>query len=198
MGGIEQSVKDYKRRVRTMLIPIKDKIAEDPSFDEMLDWLQSKESEFQEAFGGTNVYDGIAFTYKGGYAHSWNYGDYSTYDATTRPWYQAAENTNGEVIIVPAYMTYLEDSQQAVAQDVILSLTEKYNEDITFEIDLKMSELIEQVSKASHRYEGEKTVIFDDHGNIINGTVEKELLHNIFQSDSVISSSYSSPPGVYS
>ena len=88
---------------------VEEKIAQDVSFDEMMTWLQSEESTWSNAIG-PDVYDGFALTYKGGYARSWTYGEYSDYDATTRPWYQQAQAAGGETVVVAPYVTFLDAS----------------------------------------------------------------------------------------
>ena len=96
----------YLSVFKVMTVQIKEEIAGNPSFADMQSWLQKHEDVFAEAVG-RDIYDGFAMTYKGGYAHRWNYGDYSKYDPNTRPWYQESARAKGEPVVVASYFSYL-------------------------------------------------------------------------------------------
>lgn len=187
----ETLVQGYVKTFRTMLIPIHDKIAEDISFDEMSDWMLSKEEAFETAFGGNDVYDGIALTYKGGYAHSWNYGDYSDYDPNTRPWYQQARQADGEVVVVAPYVTYLDPSYLTDDGYILMTIAQKYNDEISFDLDLKINEIKDLLAKKETAYKGEKIFLYDKQGYILTSTDNQDFAHNIYTTDEVISNDLS-------
>lgn len=184
-------IEDYKKIFSTMLIPIKHKIQEDPSFDEMCAWMLQMDSEFQNAFGEGGVFDGIALTYKGGYAHSWNYGDYSDYDPNTRPWYQQAQQANGEIAVVAPYVTYLDTSYLNDDEYIIMSIAQKYDDEISFDLDLKLNQIKELLSKKNMRYSNEKIFLIDQQGYILTSTDQEAFAHNVFQSDDTIDEDFS-------
>lgn len=187
----ETLIEGYKKAFSSMLIPIRDKFAEDPSFEEMSDWMLSKEVEFKEAFGGDDVYDGIALTYKGGFAHSWNYGDYTDYDPNTRPWYQQAQEADGEVTVVAPYVTYLDPSYLSDDGYILMTIAQKYNDEISFDLDLKIKEIQNLLHEKKMTYEGEQIFLFNQQGYILTSTDEKVFAHNIYQEDDVISADLS-------
>ncbi len=145
------------------------------------------ESEFQEAFGGDEIYDGIAFTYKGGYAHSWNYGDYSNYDASTRPWYQQAQQADGQATIVAPYVTYLDPSYLTDDGYILMSIAQKYNDEISFDLDLKIKEISNLLAAREMPYAGEKIFLYDPQGYILTSTAQQDFAHNVYQPDSIVS-----------
>ena len=102
-AGAEADYAALERRYvsvfKALTIHVRGEIAEDPSFDEMNAWLQAHEASFRDAVG-EDVYDGFAMTYRGGYAHSWDYGDYTDYDPNTRIWYREAQRAGGEITVV--------------------------------------------------------------------------------------------------
>lgn len=53
----------FEERSTCLRMEAVNKIQEDLTFDEMQEWIQSKEDEYREAVG-EDVYDGFAFTYK--------------------------------------------------------------------------------------------------------------------------------------
>ena len=176
----------YKNSFKSILIPIRDKIAEDPSFEEMQAWLQSKEEEFRYAVGA-DAYDGIAFTYKGGYAHSWDYGDYTNYDPNTRPWYQEAQKADGEIAVVAPYVTYLSTANQAVGTDILMTIAQKYNDEISFDLDLKLPKIKSILQNINMLYPNERVFIYNADGQILSSTTEAAFAHNVYEADEVIS-----------
>lgn len=189
-ASYDSLIKGYTNTFKAMVVQIKEKIAEDPSFEEMNTWLQQQEKSYQEAFG-TEVYDGIALTYKGGFAHSWNYGDYSDYDPNTRPWYQQAVEANGEVVVVAPYITYLDASYFEDDEYILMTIAQQYNDEISFDLDLKLRDIRNLLNTREMMYSGERIFIFDQDGYILSSTSQDEYAHNIFRVDEVINQEYS-------
>lgn len=187
----ETLIQGYIKTFRSMTIPIKHKIAENPTFDEMSDWMLEREAEFQEAFGGSDVYDGIALTYKGGYAHSWDYGDYTDYDPNTRPWYQQAAEAKGEVTVVAPYVTYLDTSYLTEDGYILLTIAQKYKDEISFDLDLKIKEIRNLLVEKRTAYQGEEIFLFDKEGYILTSTEDGFFAHNIYKPDDVITKEFS-------
>lgn len=165
---------------------IREKLEEDPSFDEMNEWLQSKEDEFAEQVG-VEIYDGVALTYKGGFAHSWHYGEYSNYDPNTRPWYQQAQEAKGEVAIVAPYVTYLDASYFEDGGNVLMSIVQKYNDEISFDYDIKLTEIRDILSSRGFQYKTSKVMLYDKAGYILSSNDENQYAHNIKKADKTIS-----------
>lgn len=176
----------YITTFNNLVVMIEEKIKQDYTFDEMLTWLQSKEIALQESIG-TDVYDGIAFSYKGGYVRSWSYGDYTNYDPTTRPWYQRAEEGRGETVVVAPYVTFLDPSYLNSDQYILMTIAKKYNQDITFDYDIKIMEIQKLLSEREYAYDGTRVLLFDEDGYILSSNDKKEFGHNVFQADDVIS-----------
>ena len=178
-------IEGYETAFKGILIPITDKLKEDPSFDEMQSWLLSKDYEFRNAVG-EDAYDGIALTYKGGYAHSWDYGDYTNYDPNTRPWYQEAQKADGKIAVVAPYVTYTSDVNTDDQADILMTIAQKYDEEISFDLDLllpKVKSILEHVNTA---YRGEKVFIYNAEGQILSCTDDRTFAHNIYKADDVI------------
>ena len=171
---------------KAMTIHIKEKIEEDLSYDEMNAWLHSHEPFFKDAVG-EKIFDGFAMTYKGSYAHSWDYGDYTHYDPNTRPWYQQAQKTNGQVTIVAPYVTFLDPSYLNSDQYIEMTVAQKYNDEISFDLDLKILEINELLKKRPTEYKDSVAFLFDDKGFIISATDSSFYSHNINTPDTVIS-----------
>ena len=177
---------NYMRAFAILRMEAVNQIKKDLSFDEMLTWLQSKEKEFSSAIG-EDIYDGFAFTYKGGYARSWSYGDYSTYDPNTRPWYQQARAANGKVVVVAPYQTYLSNTDYIKQYDTLrLSVVQKYNDDISFDFDLDVYEINALLANRSTVYSGTKVFFYDKDGYILSSTDDTYYGHNVNTADSVI------------
>lgn len=178
----------YKASFQSILIPIIDKIEEDPSFDEMQSWLQGKEEEFSQAVG-EDVYDGIAFTYKGGYAHSWDYGDYSDYDPNTRPWYQQAQKADGEIALVAPYVTFTSEVNAEENADIVMSIAQKYNDEISFDLDLKLPKLKSILEEIKLLYKNEVIILYNSAGEILSTSAEELYAHNAYDSDDAVTES---------
>ncbi|MDD2968119.1 MAG: hypothetical protein EOM34_10015 [Clostridia bacterium] len=163
-----------------------EKIEENPSFTEMNDWLQSKEDSFSQQIG-EDVYDGIALTYKGGYVHSWHYGDYTDYDPNTRPWYQQAQEGNGEVVIVAPYVTYLDASYFEDDEYILMTIAQKYNDEISFDYDIKIMEIRKLLENRELQYDTARIMFYDDEGYILSSNDDRLFAHNIKAPDAVIS-----------
>lgn len=174
---------NYVTSFSSIIIQIEEKIKEDPSFDEMNTWLQNHNSRFKNAIG-SNVYDGIALTYKGGFAHSWDYGDYSNYDPSTRPWYQQAQKGKGKVVVVAPYVTYTGLIEMTIAK--------KYSKTISFDLDLKTPQINSLLKDRNFEYKGTTALLFDKKGYILSSTDSALYCHNINNYDKVISKSLSS------
>lgn len=178
---------NYIRAFKVLRMEAENKINEDPSFDEMQTWLQSKDEVFRDAVG-EDVYDGFAFTYKGGYAHSWNYGDYSDYDPASRPWYQAAEAADGEAAVVAPYVTFLSDTDYIEDYDILrMSVVQKYDDEISFDFDLNVGEINGLIAGRSTVYNGTVAFLYDKDGYILSSTDEEYYGHNIHTADAQIS-----------
>lgn len=183
-------MQEYVRLFDTAYHQVSEKIAEDPSFEEMDAWLKNQDEALSQAMG-PNIYDGISFTYKGGFARSWEYGDYSNYDPTTRDWYKTAERANGETAVVPPYVTFL-DSQFADNESyILLSIVKKYNDEIYVDYVVKLSEVKAMLENRSPLYAGTRLLLFDAEGAILSSNNGKEYAHNINTPDAVISQSMS-------
>lgn len=165
-----------------------------PSFDEMNSWLQDHEEDFSSVFNktsdGSMVYDGLALTYpngynidgsvKLGYAHSWKYGDYSSYDPGTRFWYQEAQKANGEVMVVAPYTAYLAGTDWiADDQKIEISVVQKYNENISVDLDLKIYEINSILADRKTAYSNMSAILFDKDGFIISSTISDLYVHKV-------------------
>lgn len=182
-------MEEYVRIFDTAYHQVTEKIAEDPSFEEMDAWLKSQDSGLSEAMGA-DIYDGISFTYKGDFARSWEYGDYSNYDPTTRRWYQIAEEADGKTAIVAPYVTFL-DSQFADNDSyILLSIVKKYNDEIYVDYDIKIMEIKELLRNREQIYGGTRLMLYDKDGYILSSSDEEEFAHNVYQPDSVISEEF--------
>ncbi len=178
---------NYMRAFKVLRMEAVNQINKDLTFDEMLQWLQSKDQEFLDAVG-EGVYDGFAFTYKGGYARSWDYGDYSEYDPNTRPWYQQAWEADGEVVVVAPYQTFLSNTSYIEKYDTLrMSVVQKYNYEISFDFDLDVKEINTLLANRSTIYSGTKVFFYDKDGYILSSTDDCYYGHNINTADSVIS-----------
>jgi len=189
---------DYQRLIdsyisifKTITIHVKHKIKDDPSFDEMNKWLQAHDKAFGSAIG--KEFDGFAMTYKGKYAHSWNYGDYSHYDPNTRPWYQQAAKGLGKVVVVPPYVTYLGSSAQAKTEDAVIEMTiaQKYSDSIAFDLDLKLYSFSELLDKRHIGYKHATLLLFDKDGYILSTNRRDLYSHNVKSEDKFVSASFS-------
>lgn len=178
--------KSYVRAFKVLRMEAVNKIKENPTFDEMQIWLQSKDTEFADAVG-TDVYDGFAFTYKGGYAHSWNYGDYSDYDPATRPWYQSAEANDGKVTVVAPYVTFLSNTDLIEDYDILrMSVVQKYNDEVSFDFDLNVAEINALIAGRKTVYNGTVAFLYDKDGYILSSTNPEYYGHNIHTIDSQV------------
>lgn len=176
----------YVQTFNAIVVQLEDKIAEDPSFEEMNAWLQSKEEGWGAAIG-TDIYDGIAMTYKGGYAHSWNYGEYSDYDPNTRPWYQQAQAADGEVTVVAPYVTYLDPSYFADDEYILMTIAQKYNDEISFDYDIKIKGIEKILTGRTLLYDNSSIMLYDPQGYILSSNNDELFAHNIYQVDDVVS-----------
>lgn len=165
---------------------ITDKIEEDPSFEELDSWLKSKEETFKKSMG-ENVYDGIAVTYKGGYAHSWSYGDYTDYDATKRRWYQVAKEADGKTAIVAPYVTFLDSQFDDDDSYILMSIVRKYNDEIYFDYDIKIKETEKMLQGKKKMYDGTELFMYDKNGYILSSSDQSKFAHNIYNPDDCVS-----------
>lgn len=184
---------DYKRLIsayttdfKMMVNEIIPQIEKDLTFDEMEAFLHSKEKTYESAIGA-DAYDGISFTYKGGYAHSWDYGEYSDYNPNTRPWYQAAKEGNGEIVVTAPYVTFLNESELPDTDDyIVLTLAQKYNDDISFCYDIKTYAVNELLSKRYNRYRNTFAMMYDANGYIMSCTKPEYYCHNVYKVDEIL------------
>ena len=187
----ETLTKNYIRAFKVLRMEAVNKINENPSFDEMLAWLQSKDEVFRDAVGD-DVYDGFAYTYKGGYAHSWDYGDYSNYDPNTRPWYQQARDAGGEVVVVAPYVTFLSNTDYIKRYDILrLSIAQRYNDEVSFDFDLDVKEINALLADRQTVYSGTKVFFYNQDGYILSSTDAAYYGHNVNEADEQISDSLS-------
>jgi len=180
----------YLSVYRGITIPVKEKLQENPSFDEMSTWLQAHEDEFREAVG-RDIYDGLAITYQGGYAHSWNYGDYSAYDPSTRIWYQEAEKANGNITVVAPYVTYVGGSFPNSDQYMEISVVERYTDEVSFDLDLKIYDIDALLKNQSFGYAGTQALLYDRDGYILSSTDRSLYCHNIKSVDAAVTADLS-------
>ena|GEM_PF-793672 len=179
----------YVSVFKAIVNQVSEKAAQDPSFDEMNAWLQMHDKLFAQAVG-EKIYDGFAMTYKGGYAHSWNYGDYSKYDPQTRPWYQEASRAEGRVTVIAPYVTYLGSLSKARAPDanVELSIAQKHSEEISWELDLKTYDVSGLFSERGFDYGGASALLVDKKGYILSTNDKSFYCRNVYdQSDALVS-----------
>ena len=174
----------YISAFKVLTMHVRGQINRNPSFAEMLGWMQSQDEIFKEAIG-TEVFDGFYMTYKGGYVRSWTYGDYSNYNVSTRPWYQQAARAGGKVTVVAPYLSYLGPDQLKEDQVIILSIAQKYSDEVTFAMDLKLKELDRLLVQRRKNYEGTKEMLLDKEGYVLSATDKKYYAHNINQPDQV-------------
>ena len=175
----------YVSVFKTISIPVKDEIATDPSFEEMDSWLKGNESAFSDAVGA-NAYDGFAVTYKGGYAHSWSYGDYAGYDPNTRRWYQQAQSAGGEVTVVAPYVSYLSSVGQADRLTLNFTIAQRYSDTVSFDLDLNASEISDLFSSRRARFEDTAGLLVDSSGYILSSSDVSLLSHNVNTTDDVV------------
>ena len=180
----------YVSVFRAIASQVREKLAEDPSFGELNLWLQGHEQSFREAVG-KKIYDGFAVTYKGGYAHSWNYGNYADYDPNTRVWYQAAQKADGKVAVVPPYVTYVGGQFPNSDQYIELSVVQKLTAEISLELDIKIYDINALFSHRSFVYAGSLGLLFDKNGYILSTTDKTLYCHNIGTPDQAVSESLS-------
>ncbi|MDD3409411.1 MAG: response regulator [Eubacteriales bacterium] len=182
---------DYIRSFKILRMEAVEKIKQDLSFDDMLSWLQSRDATFMDAIG-EDVYDGFAFTYKGGYAHSWDYGDYTDYDPNTRPWYQVARDAGGEIAVVAPYTTFLSNTAYIQRYDTLrMSIAQRYNDEISFDFDLNVTEINALIADRQTIYGGTVAFLYDQNGYILSSTDPNYYGHNTGTVDMVISRSLS-------
>ena len=153
-------------------------------------WLQAHEDVFREAVD-KDVYDGFAMTYKGGYAHSWNYGDYSKYDPNTRPWYQQAAKAGGEPVVVAPYLSFLGASKLKADQVIIMTIAQKYSDTISFDLDLKIKKLDAVLSQRKTEHAGTSMLLFNKAGFILSSTNKAYYAHNVNEPDESLSKNLS-------
>ena len=187
MADYSSLTDSYIRDFQVLRMEAEEQIKRGLTFDEMLTWLQSREADYQNALG-EGIYDGFAFTYKGGYVHSWNYGDYSDYDPASRPWYQVAEKADGKIAVVAPYLTYLSDTDLIAQYDSLrLSIVQKYSDEISFDYDLNVKEINELLAERNTMYQGTVCFLYDKDGYILSSTDAGYYGHNIEVDDEKIS-----------
>ena len=176
----------YTSVFKALTIQVREKIAEEPDFAEMQRWLQERDTLFADAVG-EKIYDGFAMTYQGGYAHSWDYGDYSQYVPESRPWYRQAQKAQGRVTIVAPYVTYLDPSYIESDQYIELTIAQKYSDDISFDLDLKISGINALLAERYTTYSSATAVLCNPDGYILSTTDAALYCHNIHTPDAALS-----------
>ena len=180
----------YLSVFRAMMIPVGEKLAENPSFGEMNAWLQAHDEAFGEAVG-KDVFDGFAMTYQGGYAHSWDYGDYSDYDPDTRLWYQQAQKAGGEAVVVAPYVSYLGQDVLAEDQLIELSVVQRVSDGVSCELDLKLAGIAGLFSQHTLDYRQTQCLLYNPEGYILSASDSVYYAHNVAKPDGVVSESLS-------
>jgi signal transduction histidine kinase len=179
---------NYISIFKTLTIPIRDKVDEGISFDEMQAYLRSNNEKYTQAIG-EDIFDGIALTYKGGYARSWDYGDYSHYDPTKRIWYQRAQEAGGEPVLVPPYVSYLGVNAPSADQVIEITVAQKYNDEVSFDLDLKLGEISSLINNKNASYDGASVLLYEKNGYILAATDSTLYSHNVQVADSAVSES---------
>lgn len=182
-------ITSYIRQFDVAYTHLSEKIAEDPSFEEMDAWLKGMENVWAGAMGGAGIYDGVSLTYKGGFARSWSYGDYSDYDPATRRWYRIAEAANGKTATTAPYVTFMDSQATDDGSWLVMSIVRKYNDEIYVDYDIKLIEIESLLQKRYYPYKGTELLLFDKDGYILSCSDGKKFGHNLFQPDSVVSAS---------
>lgn len=182
----ENLLNHYISTFRLLVSDTIPKIEEDISYNEMNEWLQSREAGYEEAIG-KDVYDGFSMTYKGGYAHSWSYGDYSDFNAEQRPWYQDAAKADGEITVTAPYVTFLEEELSGTDEYIVLTITQKYNDEISFCYDIKTYGVSKLISNRYNRYDDTFCCMYNANGYILSCSDDTYYAHNVKMPDEVIS-----------
>jgi len=177
-NGYDKLAGNYVSVFKAMTIHVKEVIAKDPSFADMDKWLKDHNELFAEAVG-EDVFDGFAMTYKNGYARSWNYGDYSSYDPNTRVWYQEAARGKGQVVIVDPYVTYLGLASSDKSKYVEMTIAQKYSKTISFDLDLKLNQINSMIADEKTQYSGAELLLYNKDGYIIGASNKKLYCSNI-------------------
>ncbi|NCB99230.1 MAG: response regulator [Clostridia bacterium] len=182
-------ITSYVRQFDTAYVEITNKLAEDPSFDEMDEWLKSQDAKWAAAMGGTDIYDGISMTYKGDFARSWSYGDYSNYDPSSRRWYQVAEAAAGETATLAPYVTFMDAQRQDDHSWLVMSVVKKHNDEIYVDYDIKLIEIEEMLNNRKSPHNNVELVLFDGDGYILSCSDSNKFGHNLKEPDDVVSES---------
>lgn len=178
-------VDSYKTTFKMMVNEVEPEIKKDVSFDEMNVWLKNREEKYKKAIG-QDIYDGFSLTYKGGYAHSWDYGDYTNFIPEERPWYQDAQKGNGEIMVTAPYITFMEDELAGTDEYIVLTITQKYNDEISFCYDIKTYGLSKILTDRYARYSDTFAILYDENGYILSCSDNNFYAHNVHESDEVL------------
>ena len=180
----------YVSVFKAITIHAREIIAARPTFDEMNEWLRQHDAMFRDAVGA-EIYDGFAMTYRGGYARSWSYGDYSHYDPSTRRWYQEALKAGGKAVVVAPYVSYLDATYLKSDQSIELSVVQSLPDGIAFDLDLKINEINKLISERDGNYKGTTALLFTREGFILSTSDRALYSHNIFNPDKAVSADLS-------
>ncbi|SHK56234.1 hybrid sensor histidine kinase/response regulator [Hespellia stercorisuis] len=180
------TVDGYIHEYQMMSIEIKEKLKEDPSLEEMSQWLMSRDEVYKNA-AGEEVYRGIGLSYKGAVINSWN-GVNRSMDPTSRPWYQKAEAAGGDIVVVSPYITYEEGGSAGM---IVMGIAEKINEDVTIVYDIKNTGLKKMLANRELIYDDTLMLLCDDQGYILSSSDADQFGHNVFTKDEVISADFS-------
>lgn len=166
---------NYKRSFQLFAEMMSQEIERHPEPESMWDYLKDIDVRLQEIEGDT--FDGLYMYYQQQYLYSWDtpYSEYEStgYDATERPWYQAAIKGKGDIVFTPPYMSY--------ANHYILTTISQLQPDgeTVFAYDIKMGDIQKLVSELN-QYDDEQIMIFDKNGTIIGSTNDLYLGNNLF------------------
>ena len=159
----------------TMLV--EEELTHNPTLPALNKWLQDREQSMYKAYGD-QVFDGFYLTYKGGFARSWTYGDYSKYQPESRPWYQMAQHAGlGKVIVVPPYIGY-NDAQQS-KRSFLMTIAKKYNATITMAMDLRLDTISGILRKRLPLYPETLSLLLNKEGFVMSTNEDKYYGLNI-------------------
>ncbi|MDD3411107.1 MAG: response regulator [Eubacteriales bacterium] len=176
---------EYIRVFDTAFQQLSEKLAEDPTVDELDAWLKSQDAAWAQAMG-PDIYDGICVTWKSGFARSWAYGDYTNYDPSTRRWYQVARAAGGETVTMAPYVTYLDSQFLNDDSYILLSVVKQHSEGVCVDYDVKIGEIKALLQERDSLYPGTQLTLYDKDGYILSSSDSDAFARNLYTIDDVI------------
>lgn len=180
----------YVSAFSVLTVQVKEKIAEDPSFDEMNEWLKTHDAVFKNAVGA-DIYNGFAMTYQGKYARSRKSMGKDNYDPKEQLWYQKAQQANSKVVVVGPYDASFGVGVQTKNRSNVLTVAQNYFGNIFFELDLKMDGVNNLIADQDSSGKNNDTLLFDKSGYILSAGDSALNGRNIGRADKTVSSSLS-------